>query len=555
MFILERKNKKSISRIKGGSVAAGSLFVINACFCGGYYEFVEALLGALLAFLLIVLWGKESRTGKWDSYLVFPLLLVLAYALSAFYAVDSGMAWIGVVKKCVPFLFACTLFLLTEEQRYKILQMLPEYAVFISVIAGIGGWIPSVRPYVVKAGRFAGTFGYANTYALFVLLGLLVLLEREKKQKRGYTVVLGSILLVGLWLSGSRYTWILAIGIFIFLAIRQKKYRKQMSFLLGILLVATVGAATAFRHTETIGRLFTTNKSTLYGRLLYWQDAWKLIRTHPFGMGYLGYYYEQTRIQTGVYTVRYVHNDWLQLVLDVGWIPAVLLLGILFRAFWNHKRSFLEKLLLGVIAIHACMEFDLEHNTIMMLLVLILSCREETFFNKWEWKISPAWCKSLLLLVGGICLYYFIPLTLYAVGDTQRAAVCYPVYTEAQIVNLSLEEDPDEAEALADQIIRQNATVALAYDAKAQVAFLQGDADSMFQYKKEAIRRNKFDVNEYTDALLMLRAMEEESEQKKIKQGIKEIKKLAEKNKAEVSVLGKRIDDQVNLELPEELLD
>ena len=63
-------------------------------------------------------------------------------------------------------------------------------------------------------------------------------------------------------------------------------------------------------------------ESTFVGRFLYYMDALPQILRRPFGMGYMGYYYDQLSVQTGVYSVMYLHNDLFQLVLDTGWIPA-----------------------------------------------------------------------------------------------------------------------------------------------------------------------------------------------------------------------------------------
>lgn len=550
MFQSERTKRNSQCNLKREPVLAGSLFVVTACASGGYYEFVNAILAVLAICFLLISAGKNNREVRLENYLVFPLLLLASYAIVSFYAVDSGMAWTGAVKKSVPFLFACLLWNMKPEQRRKMMEKLPICACGVTCVGGIGILLPTVRPYIWMAGRFAGTFGYANTYALFLLIALLILMECARDMKRLTVIVEASILLLALWLTGSRYTWLLAIAVLIYTVLRYGKNRKWYGILLGLFLLATAGAATLFRNTEAIGRLFTTNRSTLFGRFLYWQDALQLICKHPFGMGYLGYYYKQTAIQTGVYTVRYVHNDWLQWVLDLGWIPAILLILCLLRALLNRRRPYLERLLLGVILIHGCMEFDLEHSVILMLVILILSCSEENLFIKHVFTVKTLWEKALLIAAGGISLYFAVPLTLYAMGDTQGAAACYPVYTEAQISNLSQEEDPEKARLMADKILKQNDTVALAYDAKATVAYLENDWDAMFRYKKEAIRRNKYDVDEYTQALLLLQAMEEETgESQLVQQRSQEIKDLAKTNEASVSALGKLIDDQVNLEL------
>lgn len=50
--------------------------------------------------------------------------------------------------------------------------------------------------------------------------------------------------------------------------------------------------------------VFSIKESTFVGRLLYYYDALPVIRKNPFGLGYMGYYYIQQSIQTGVYFVK-----------------------------------------------------------------------------------------------------------------------------------------------------------------------------------------------------------------------------------------------------------
>lgn len=552
----ERKNKRKMLKFQSQSInlqiLIEILFLSTFLLFGGYYEFVSAILAVAAVIVSLHCNSRGECKIKVDNYFLFASLLAFFYVVSSFYAIDSGMAWTGFAKKCYPFLFAVLISKMEIDQRKKLLKKLPQFACALTVLSGVGIFIPAFRSHIWMAGRFAGTFQNANAYALFLLLAILTKLESWKKKEIVLNIVELVILLLGLYLTGSRFTWILTMILFFIIAFWDGKQRKGYVVLVGVLFAVTAGAATVFRNTEAIGRLFTTNRSTLYGRMLYWQDAVQLIFKHPFGMGYLGYYYAQTQIQTGEYTVRYVHNDWLQWVLDVGCVPALILLLCILYALVEKKRCFLEKMLLAVILVHGCMEYDLEYSTITILLVLILSCEEETIGNGRKWNINFKIENTILLIIGGICLYFSVPLILYASGNTMAAVSWYPIYTDAQIANLSIEENPQKADRLANQIIKQNKTVALAYDTKAIVAYLNSDWNRMFYYKKEAIRKNKFAVSEYTQAIELLNAMEKETGESGIVQmRIKEVKSMAQKNETSVSTLGKMIDDQVELDLNE----
>ncbi|MDD7404089.1 MAG: O-antigen ligase family protein [Butyribacter sp.] len=555
------------------------LFVLlcaSLVWSGGYYEYSSVIIGVCIAVFLIVFRRKRLEKTAFENYMVFSAIIAFMYWISSIYAVDCGMAMTGAAKKSVIFLFALALAVTEQEQRKRILYKLPEIAVVLTAVPAIASLAEPVRKFVFSAGRFCGTFGYANTYALFALLALLVLLETWKQRAVWKDVAMLLGFLAGLWFSGSRYTWVLAFVALIAFALAQKGIRKYVCAVLGILLALTVCAGTVFRQTEAMGRLFTTNFSTLYGRLLYWQDGLSLAIKHPFGMGYLGYYYKQNEIQTGVYTVRYVHNDLLQWVLDIGWIPAIVLLLIIILAICNKKRPFLEKLLLSVILLHSMMEFDLEHTGMAFLLVLVLSCSKEAVFRKncvfgktdssekpgglQKAGISGKICMALSVLIGCVCLYFAVPLSLYAAEKTKTAVQWYPVYTDAQLANLSLEKDNDKADRLADKILGQNDTAFLAYDAKAQVAFNQNRFSDMVRYKKKAIARNKFDAAEYNDYLVMLNeilsyAIENGDEELAMEMAgdMQELLTIIEDNKKTVSPLGKKIDDKVEIDFPKDI--
>lgn len=559
--ILKKENTKS------QIICPVILLVVSLLWSGGYYEYSSAILGAVAAVMLWVGIRKNRKELSCENYLLFAACLAFFYFLSCLYATDSGMAFTGAVKKSVILLFAFVISTLTVEQRRQILHKLPEMAVLTVIVGAVGSIVPFFRSYVIAAGRFCGTFGYANTYALFLMLALLVLLETYTERNGWKKFSIGGILLIALWFTGSRYTWLLAGFILVIYALRQKRSRKIALCALALLGAATLAAATVFRDSEAMGRLFSTNLSTFYGRILYWQDAWKLVVKHFFGMGYLGYFYEQTGIQTGVYTVRYVHNDLLQWILDIGWIPVIFLLVILGFALYNKKRPFGQKILLLTLLLHSCMEFDFEHTVVAFLWILILSCTEEKMISMGKRKKQngelPQWVgKAAAVILGCIGFYMAVPLSMYAMGKMEKAVFWYPAYTDASLALLSVQENPEEAEKIADRILKQNDTASLAYDAKAQVAFQNGEFEDMMFYKKQAIERNKYDANEYMDYLTMLNEVllysQEQSDGEWQAKIIKEMEQLLtqiEKNEATVSNLGKKIDDRVEIALPEDIVE
>lgn len=567
----QQKNKenKNMGSAKDTMLFVEILFAIGSLWAGGYYEFVGSMLSSVagVGVFYFAYKRKSQRNPKkmveWDGAVWFGGIMVLAYLIACVYATDKGMAFTGVAKKSAIFNMALLLTFLEAEQRKKLLSFLPHAGCILCGIGAVGSFVPGVSSYIVKESRFSGTFGYANTFALFLCLGMIEILTWKKeeltKEKKWLGLVELLILGIGLWATGSRFTWILFAGILLVMVFTMASQRKILVPLLALFVGITGVAGVLSNQMAGLGRLFQSNFSTLYGRLLYWQDAWQLIKKHPFGMGYLGYYYEQTGIQTGVYTVRYVHNDLIQWVLDIGWIPALLLLGILLAAICNKKRSPKERILLLTILLHSVFEFDLEHTAMGWILVLVLSCTKDGIYR--ERNLSGKYFVAVAGVLSAICLYMTFPLGMYGAGNYTGAFKMYPPYTDAQIAILAQTQDMDTAENLANTILAENDTVALAYTAKAQIAYSQGNYKKMADYGKGAIARNPFDSQEYLSYLSLLneasgqvQGNQDSSMEKYLVACMKEVPELIKKNKERVSFLGKKIDDKVEIDLDKELL-
>ena len=80
--------------------------------------------------------------------------------------------------------------------------------------------------------------------------------------------------------------------------------------------------------------MLSLNESTFIGRIIYFKYGLRLIAKNPFGLGYLGFYYTEQFNQTAVYSVRYIHNELLQLLLDIGWLPAAFFAAALIAALF-----------------------------------------------------------------------------------------------------------------------------------------------------------------------------------------------------------------------------
>ena len=155
---------------------------------------------------------------------------------------------------------------------------------------------------------------------------MLLILTRKEIDTVGYIEC--AVLVFGILYSGSRFVFVLAfISVIVALFINKSKKKALFSLLsLGVPAAGVAVYGICAGRFGTLTRFLTTSfdSSTLLGRALYWLDALPEILSHPFGHGYMDYYLTQSSFQSGVYSVRYMHNDVLQFAFDIGWIPAVL---------------------------------------------------------------------------------------------------------------------------------------------------------------------------------------------------------------------------------------
>ena len=152
------------------------------------------------------------------------------------------------------------------------------------------------------------------------MICLILLLLKDRRRSIDWAAM--AVLVCGIYLSGSRGIFLLflfmALGWGGWSALREKKI---LPVALGALGVIAIGAlAVVFSGGLVLDRLraITLTSSSLNGRLLYDLDGLQMLLRHPLGVGRGGYLYIQPLEQTGVYTLRSIHNEYLQAALDGG---------------------------------------------------------------------------------------------------------------------------------------------------------------------------------------------------------------------------------------------
>lgn len=541
--------------VKSYSFADGILLV-SLVLVGGFHEYISCILSVAMSIWLLFRIARNKQLRVRRDFLTSAVVAIcLGYGVSCFWAIDRGMALIGFLKFLPLLLY---LFCIQQEEgNARVLEALPIVGVILTVISAIGMQFAGIKDLFAVAGRLAGTFQYPNTFAAFLLVCELLVLKKQGKKLWDYGILL--MLIVGFLYTGSRTAFVVAIlanGAML-LSMVQKKLRViSLAAMGGVCLVCLL---LALNPESVLHRYLTISltESTFVGRLLYWADALPLLLKYPFGMGYMGYYYVQQSIQTGVYSVAYIHNDFLQLILDIGLVPAGLFIAAL--AGWFFKKSIpaSDKIIVGAICFHSLFDFNLQFICMFFLLLLILSLEktDRVLVVKPRLLLKLSFC-----LAAVVSLYMGAALMIGHLGDKALSDTLYPYNTQNKLAMLAQTEDIDTANGLAEEILSQNTSFYAPYSVKAKYAYSQGDFGAVIQNGRAALERNPFGHTEYEAYCKMLmvgidlyiKAGNTESAEICRNELLSAYKQLTA-NDNRLSALGKRIDDQPVVELSSEV--
>ena len=525
---------------------------------GGFHEYIScALTVAMSVYLLLRLCRGKKLTVQKDFLTSAVVALCLGYGLTCLWAIDSGMAFIGFLKFLPVFLY---LFCLQQEQKLDgALNVLPYFGAGMAILSAIGMQFAAVKSLFSVAGRLAGFFQYPNTFAVFLLICELLLLKKTQKKIWDYITI--AILAAGLLYTGSRTAFLIAIAANVALLFVLSKKRGRLILLAGLGAAVLLAVLLMLGENSVLRRFLTISltESTFVGRLLYWVDALPLLLKYPFGMGYMGYFYVQQSVQTGIYTVAYAHNDLLQLILDVGLIPS----GLFFAAIikWLVKKTVpvADKIIVGALLLHTFFDFNLQFVSVFFLLILLLS-QDKT--DKVMVLNPKMFSKISFVVLAMVSLYMGTSLILAHFGARETADAMYPYNTQNKLVMLEQTQDVNYANELADEILAQNTHYYAPYSIKAKYCYSKGNFGTMIQYERQALERNPFQYSEYEAYCKMLivgidlyqKAGDTQSADYCKKELVAIQTQLAQ-TPEKLSALGKLINDQPVTELPAEIQD
>lgn len=538
------------------SKLAAVLLSVMPFLWGLFYEFSVFLCGSILSIILIERILRRNRLVYSVHYTnIAFVVFILGYWVSIFFAVDKGLAFTGACRFTVPGIFLLVLMQIEQEQREAYIRAIPCIGIVMLGVSLVGGIFESSRQYFFQAGRLGGIFQYSNTMALFFLVGIVVLCFKCNKDKKVWIEII--VLVMGILLTGSRTVFFLMVLFFLCLAIKETKMRKGIICLIGLVVLISVSYVAITKDYQNIGRYLSSSftSSTLVGRILYNIDGIKILSQNMRGVGYKGYSILQPLIQTGDYTTRYVHNDWLQIALDAGVLAVVAFAVTVIGNIISSKTCIRNKCVLILIAIHMLVDFDLQY--VVMFGVLLLMFPFEDVKREIVVKRRTSYIKVVFGLLPICLLYGFlsIPYFFYHIGEYDKANMLYPYDTEIKTACMLNSSNMTEAEKLADEIIASNKYSYAAWNIKAVAELEKGNYQDMIQFKKKGLAITRYDIREYQDYIVMLNKAINASEGSEREGYISDLLLVEEQIKSvleQTNDLAYQIKDKPELELESE---
>ncbi|WP_227013737.1 O-antigen ligase family protein [Paenibacillus psychroresistens] len=356
---------------------------------GFFYELDAVLMLTVLAsaILIMILLEKKLEVNLFQALLI---LFTIVYWAALFYAQDFELAMEEALKVTSMPLIGFVAARLTYNNKLKLLKL--------CIWVGSSLVVVGVLFNLYRQNRLESTIEYANTLAIFLLVtAILCILFYLHEQKVGLLFHL-TLQISGLLLTLSRSVWILWIAAILLLLLSYKllRTRKQLARF-SFVQLAALGLAVLIKWDLFffLNRVHSiqAKASELQIRFVYWRDSLAMIRDHfLLGTGGGGWSVLLPEYSDPVYFVKYVHNQYLQIFMDVGLVGLVIFISILFVFYrgiglgimQNEESRLWNKgfvIIVTFILLHAGFDFDLSFPLMLGVVVLVLSIGSENLFN------------------------------------------------------------------------------------------------------------------------------------------------------------------------------
>ena len=323
---------------------------------GSYFP-VQFLAIIALLLLAFVLFGKSLIVTK-EALMLFGISLLYCVSL----LVHSDNNYTGLTETLRTLIFPMTLLLFLNNDSAKAEKSIFTALMIVAVLGLLGYFSVISMPGGVdeSRGRLHSVIQYANTTALLMLVGVLYSVDRFVADRKIRSVCCGVIFAVALFLTGSRTTLVIALAVCALYAFIKTRGRPRLIVACSVLAAAVVVVCLSLFTDIRIFRI-SVFTSTLVERWITFQDAFEMLRGRWLpGVGAGNWQEWQYRLQSAPYFVRFIHNFYLQLLLDGGVLAPILFCAAVFPAVYRGIRSKnVHAVILIAFLLHALLEFAL----------------------------------------------------------------------------------------------------------------------------------------------------------------------------------------------------
>jgi hypothetical protein len=412
-----------------------------------------------------------------------------------FWSVDTELSWLGFLKFFTVPLFLITImqYKFTKEQKDKWFDAVSKIgAIMIGIILGVSLFeriFTGENNLFFYQNRLSGFFDYANSFALFLLIGIII--TGFKKELKLIDFVIINLLLIGILLTNSRAIMIITTFAYLLILIFNKESRKKNFINLGIMVLVGIVVTVIMKNFGVSNRIAQTsgNSSEWLLRILYYKDALKMAVQNIFGHGYMAWWYMQEGMQTGAYDAQFVHNGLLQIVVDAGIIPALLIVAIFIMGFFDKKVVARDRVLMLIILGHSLIDFNMEFLAITLILFMTLE------FDKKQELTKVNNIKVVVFSCGLIYVFFAIITTLNYFGQYK---IANSMFAYSIALNKELEEAGNtEKIAIAENLYNKNKYFLNASSFLSTIEQYLGNYEKAYDYELWIVKNKKYTMLNY----------------------------------------------------------
>ncbi len=269
---------------------------------GTFYDFSVLFVTAIFSIVLLIILIKNRKLQiNINNRFILSISLIFFSLLTIIWGIDKNNAFVGTLRYISVFIFVVLLMQLSKKSKDNIIDIIPYSGIIMLIISVIMGFFPNLKEIVYsESNRITGFFQYSNTFALYLLIGFIIITNKntyinkagkinnstnslinkvdnvkityEEKSKRTYinenmlSIIISIILLIGIIMTGSRTTFIITTIYIIYISFRKENKNRKLLGITYFIIISIIGVYVLItKNLDTIGRIFTVslNSSTL----------------------------------------------------------------------------------------------------------------------------------------------------------------------------------------------------------------------------------------------------------------------------------------------------